>query len=162
MTTNVFYNEIEISLPDKLSNLVDHAILESRQLDRDNIVPYSSVWYEHNFTSQSFVCFACSTLVKPLSHIAKYQNISLTLDDFPKHIKYKLDALEYIREGNYDCAFSLFSMEPFSPFVTDTVLPELYENHPSDALCNFSDWEQYDEFIKQISICANILRKHGF
>ena len=157
------FQELSIRLPNKISDLIDYTIKESLQLDREKITPYSTVWYHRDVNAQSYVCFACSLMARPLEHITNTADISLSLQDFPESIHNKIDALEYVRSGSYQYVFEkLSSIDPCDDFLIDTVLPELYETHPSDRLCYFDTWETYDAFLEQIGKCADILRKHGF
>ena len=158
-------SDIEVSLPDKLSDLIETAISEYGGLDRDIYYPNSEVWHQgvsiEGDGEYCGVCLAGAVIAGSLKvdHEVEYWDY-----DFSAHCD-KLRALDFIRRGMARRAFSCLGVvySDFTDEQEDLVLSIEREAQAGEwsGVMNWLGWGDLDNALAHYKSVADRLRAVG-
>lgn len=141
-------SRIEIHLPDKLSDLLDMALDDLREIEKDgryivNMHYWHVAVHPREDTTKCYVCLAGAVLARKMNH----PMVSLHPDGELPENEHKLQAIDHLREGNVDLAFK------------ELGLPD-----PGLHLNRDVDWYEDDRvaFTSNLRNLATDLRKLGY
>ena len=137
------------SLPDTMSGLLEAAIADARKLDPDIYFPYSELWHTTD-NGTCTICLAGSLIAGTLQTPPDKTMVPLS---FPGDVPAKLDALDSMRFGRWECAFHRFYGEEPSPSISDQLA---YLSRP---FCSyFTGWDEFHVLLDSLEKSIKPLR----
>ena len=147
-------------LPDKLSDLILLAIEDGKKmLECKEIVPYDNYyWYPHKYTSEygtkCLACFAGAVIFGSLNgNTDKDFSLSSMLSSFDSA---KLEALDYVRQGDYSSALVKINIYPTSEMRIK--LAEL----PTPLYVAFYGKKEFRIFLRSLGPIVQSLQDLGY
>ena len=139
------------SLPDTMSDLLAAAIADARQLDTNLYRPNNEEWHNTNSRGICQVCLAGSVIAGSLN---APRLRTLTPWMFRGAVHRKLEALDYMRIGNWLLAYKTFHRQ-FAPIPTSNRLFHL----PAPDHIYFKGWVQFRKHLDSLESILVFLRK---
>lgn len=155
-------------LPDKLSELLNLAIEDAKNLDREKYIPLCSEW--HLYLSPVYrgvfppdTCLVCLAGVVLAGTMRRERTKTVILGKESCEISEKLNALDDMREERFTDAIKAFGVHP-----TDQVLYELkclrddLNKTDGEWYPEFKGWAEFEFTLERMEKYARVLDKCGY
>ena len=133
-----------------LPALIRVAIEDAREINRDEYVPWSSVWHRPDVIEDNEVCKVCFAGVV----IADTLNTSRILcdpEDFGQHTSNALHALDHVRRGSLDFAMDNLTSSRNGTSAQKNKLDAKIGAH----FLGFNDWISFDNALEELEVIAD-------
>ena len=143
--------------PNRLSDLIELAIKDARELDRSVYQPDASRWHEPTFRNRGCrVCLGGSVIARTL-RVTKETKIKTVQQLQPTEWQYALRALDDARFGSWKSAHGWINLTtPITGKLSDRMCRIERPEH-----IDFSGWDDFDAHLASLADRATRLRKLG-
>ena len=171
-----------IDLPDKMSELIQVAITDAKQINRHRYRADSDTWHSRRRNSdyqRNRRCSVCLAGVVIASTLEADFNARLYPTDFGESIDLKLEALDSIRQRNFRLAFDQLarasdefdydgeSGEILHPVIHDSMIHtamDIYDDYDDlddISLAEFENWKEMDRLIQALEKIVDVFKEYG-
>lgn len=139
------------SLPDTMACLLGTAIDDARTLDRTCYTPHYDKWHRAGVNTTCFVCLGGAMIAGTLEIPP---TDSVTIDSFDNRTRSLLAALDDMRNGRWNAAFTAI-------YRQEAPLPILHklQQIPAPSHSSFYGWKDFDAHLNSLERLLPLLRE---